>query len=49
MAVIGPVWVKGLFFGSVYIMSGLGSGDFWVVSGGFRRVRVVSGGFMFYQ
>ena len=49
MAVIGPVWVDGSFFGSVYIMSGLDSGNFWVGSGGFGWVRMVSGGFMFYQ
>ena len=43
MAVIGPVWVDGSFFGSENIMSGLDSGDFWVSSGGFRWFRVVSG------
>ena len=43
MAVIGPVWVNGSFFGSVYIMLGLDSGDFWVGSDGFGWVRVVSG------
>ena len=49
MAVIGPVWVDGSYFGSVCIMSGLDSGDFKVGSGGFGWFRMVSGGFMFYQ
>ena len=49
MAVIGPVWVDGSVFGSVYIMSGLDSGDFWVVSGGFRWFQVVSDGFVWFQ
>ena len=59
MTVIMPVSVDGSFFGSVYMMSRLDSGDFWVGSGGFRWFRVVSGGFgwlrmvsggfMFYQ
>ena len=42
MAVIGPVWVDGSFFGSVYIMSGLDSGDFWVGSDGFGWFQVLS-------
>ena len=49
MAVIGPVWVDGSFFGSVYIMSGLDSGDFWVGSGGFRWFRVGSDGFGWFH
>ena len=43
--VIGPVWVGGSFSGSVYIMSGLDSGDFWVGLGGFRWFRVGADGF----
>ena len=42
MTVIMPVWVDGSFFGSVYIMSRLDSGDFWVVSGGLRWFHVLS-------
>ena len=45
MAAIVPVWVDGLFFGSVCIISRLDSGDFWVGSRGFGWFRVVSGGF----
>ena len=42
MAVIGPVWVNGSFFGLVYIMLGLDSADFWVGSGGFRFINNVT-------
>ena len=46
VAVIGRVWVDGSFFGSVYIMPGLDSGDFWVGSGSFRLFWV---GFKWFQ
>ena len=49
MTVIGSVWIDGSFFGSVYMMSGLDSGDFWVGSGGFRWFRVGSDGFGWFQ
>ena len=49
MTVIMPVWVDGSFFGSVYIMSRLDSGDFWVVLGGFGWFQVVSGGFGWFR
>ena len=45
MTVIMPVRVDGSFFGSVYIMSRLDSGNYWVGSGGFGWFQVVSGGF----
>ena len=44
-----PVWVDRSFFGSVYIMSRLDSGDFWVGSGGFRWFWVVWGGFRWFR
>ena len=46
MTVIMPVWVDGSFFGLVYMMSRLDSGDFWVGLGGFW---VVSGGFGWFH
>ena len=49
MTVIMPVWVDGSFFGSVYIMPRLGSGDFWVGSGGFGWFRVGSDGFGWFH
>ena len=49
MTVIMPVWVDGSFFGSVYIMSRLDSGDFWVASGGFGWFRVGSDGFGWFH
>ena len=49
MAVIGPVWVNGSFFGSVYIMLRLDSGDFWMGLSGFGWFQVVSGGFGWFR
>ena len=49
MTVIMSVWVDGSFFGSVYIMSRLHSGDFWVGSGGFGCFRVGSDGFGWFH
>ena len=46
---ITPVWVDGSLFGSVYIMSRLDSGDFWVGSGSLGWFQVVSGGFGWFR